>query len=754
MKKFPHHSIIAMCFCAGILPPSQLIAEQTTEPTTPLVFDWSAEALNVGDLTQDLSSFYTVMHNSGQLRTTQIEVLESDETITDAMRRTGVWPAWIQDSNLLMDALLCDINTKCSRTKKSSSFASLSGSIDGLAPTAGNWTIRAGDIVTIPDYRLVNSYVTQVNPIAVAEGRPRNAVTTGDFDTMYCGAVHGACGSEVKALSWEQNTRPPIVYYDASSPNESAEKSKFVPIAIRDYYKSPNAAFELVAIPRVKFENEPEVSVTSGGTTLSNGTSLTDFKKSLGANALLPGGVQFEQGGGDDLSRLDAIESASFQLMNFSLSDDEKARIFADSPKKSLNIFHVDHKANFENCFFAQFQDFEFRSWKITYTDDVGIDPVDAAKCNLKVANKVHPSEHGTHTLGILAKYLSSGLFDSDDPLISIRHFSVEYDDAGNITNADKLLAFLGEAEVAAPAVNTIFSISMSWEEQDLKPISDKILSLSHIPFIVAAPRLENDDRCSRSPAALRVGNDPAKHIISVVAYDLEEKGESWRVGQMDGAGYGDTCHDFGAIGVGVGPWGADKIGVGKGSSQATPIAAAVAGHVLSMSHDRISPEDLAARLVSTGSYQSDLQELALGGMLDFGIAIAIEDDILHTVDDCKYVGKIRSVKLDTGVNASLSMKRLHHGSGSLPDVRARELLRLKRLTLDGELSNVRFWSVHETVQDLFSDVVEISAKHQRHRKLIFDVFETYGEQCKPVGIQEFVFSEVSDVINSKVGSN
>jgi hypothetical protein len=222
----------------------------------------------------------------------------------------------------------------------------------------------------------------------------------------------------------------------------------------------------------------------------------------------------------------------------------------------------------------------------------------------------------------------------------------------------------------------------------------------------------------------------------------------------MNGAGYGDTCHDIGAIGVGVGPIGSNKIGIGKGSSQATPIAAAAAAHILAMSQEDMSPESLASRLVSTGSYQSSLETLAIGGMLDFGNAITIDDDILHTINGCKYIGKIRGLRLDTGAQASLSMRRLYHGSGSLPDVRARELLRLKRLTLDGELSNVRFWSVHESVPNLFSSVVEISTKHQRHRSLKFNVFEAFGEGCKPVGIQEFGLQEIMDVINSKVGNN
>ena len=98
-------------------------------------------------------------------------------------------------------------------------------------------------------------------------------------------------------------------------------------------------------------------------------------------------------------------------------------------------------------------------------------------------------------------------------------------------------------------------------------------------------------------------------------------------------------------------------------------------------------------------------------------------------------------------------MKRLHHGSGSLPHVRARELLRLKRLTIDEELSNVRFWSVHEATPSLFSSIVETSTRHQRHRRLNFSVFEAQGDSCKPAGIHEFGLSEVLDVINSKVGN-
>lgn len=742
------YSIATLFSLAGFV-----CAEEAETMPMAVEFDWSADALSLGDLTEDLSTFYTVMHNSGQLRTTQIEINSEDSTITDAMRRAGVWPSWIEDSNLLMDALLCDLNEKCSRSKMPSSSVSLNETVDGFAPTSGRWTIRAGDTVTIPDYQLVSSYIAQVSPVTGSGAKPKNAIPNSNFDSMYCAALYGNCSPDVPTLSWDQESRPPVLFYEAEPSNTSSSLADPRIAQLKNYYSNPNSPFELVAVPTVRFAKDPQVSLTADGEALPNGTLFSDFKSGIGANALLPASVQFENLDDEKTEMMQSIDDAAERLMNFSLSQSDQSKLI-DYPRRSLSIYHVDRQANFDNCFFAKFQNIQFKSWKESYSDGVDIPLIASQECKLSFANKVNEWEHGTHTLGLLARFLSTGLFDSDDPLISIHHFPVEYDAAGNITNADKLLAFMGEAAASAPLIPTVFSISMSWDENDLKPVSQKILDLTNIPFIVAAPRLENDDRCSRSPAALRVGNNPAKHVISVVAYDLLESEDVWQARRMDGAGYGDTCHDIGAIGVGVGPVGANKIGVGKGSSQATPIAAAAAAHIMSFSSEGISPENLAARLVSTGSFQSTLDTLALGGMLDFGNAITIDDDILHTTNGCKYIGKINAIRLDTGARASLSMKRLHHGSGSLPDVRARELLRLKRLTLDGELSNVRFWSVHEAVPSLFSSVVEISTRHQRHRRLIFNVFEAHGNFCKPTGVQEFSLSEVSDVINSKVGNN
>lgn len=714
---------------------------QKQDAANPQRFFWVQDVTNRDEVQRELSRLYVELHERNVLPSRPVTIGKGD-TPADVMIRGGAWPQWLDGRiELALDAALCDMNPDiCTRRTVAASPTKGGGellTVGKTRATPGDWSAAwPGKTLLVPDVKMSLDYAVVIRvPRKVGLNRSdAEIVRTSDFLQLFCrqfpdNAEH--CRSRNEKGAWEPTE--PIVYQYSNDGGFDPDDFKAVsnPNLLRKL-GGDGGGPKLLALPRLNLEINIEEQKLQ---------TIVQDSEAISIRGLI-----------DKAPELEATSDAELADMRNGFKDDEGKPLIhwsSDQPVRNVRIVHVDEKADLDHC---MFRDLAMRGllklqvWDSAARDFVPIDfepeiastePVaGAVPCGTLNPHALPQGNHGTHTLGLLAKLATAGDFPELAPdaspeqahvwPVTIMHVPSANSDVG----AREMIRALERATLAWP---DIVSMSLSWPSAGNGQIATVVRENLRFSLVIAAAGNQGErDRCSRLPACL----DDAANVVSVVALEPDESGA---LKLNDQSNAGAKHHDIGAVARNiVGPIQGDMTGTMTGTSQAAPMVAATASYLMRQGVDDHLP--VRRRLLSTAGLQDDLLPFARVTIINAARAVDITHDHVELRDKCRMRGKLKRIG---GISPILSVS-VSDDAVSQDQIDWRTVLRLFRRPANGD---------HMIMHMLRSNLIQrdyglSSADLNREVTFIAEEMRECPTRAEEP-VQKFNLDEVSDLIIS-----
>lgn len=714
-------------------------------------FNWRQEVISRDEVQKELARLYVSLHEQNTLPK-RFETIQSGDKISDVLIRSGAWPQWLKNyAPKILDSLLCDLNSDiCDRKIRSASkkyIAKDLATISGTLVSTGNWTgAWPGRKLVVPDVTLRLDYdfgIRAKDEINLSK-TPVTFQQTADFFQLFCRKFPtntAYCGSRVEKGGWAANE--PIIYRFID--DGKVDLNRFKKVADPSFLQkvgSKDSEKWLVAIPTL------DVDMAIENIKLE---SLVIDSKQLSDRILIQRSAKTE-----------SMERNNHGLKLMGLIEGN-GELFSpwqnDMPVRPIRIVHVDEEAQLDHCVFrklVQSGRLRLKRWAgdgtfedVTFppaepdveisslpspaieVSAVDIEAVDTGSTLLQPVSSVDgdiilegPSDvalvsevpdcgkfnpvvlaqgnHGTHTLGLLARLALAG--DRKPPLpvansaggeppVTIYHIPVP-------NGPDKTRALTDTLELLAIHSPDLVNISLSWPRPGSTPLVEAIKRYRRsVLFIAPAGTGDEEVSCSIVPACIKSDN-----VISVVALDHKEDGS---LSILPGTNIGAAFHDIGAIGADlVAPVAGDQTGALSGTSQAAPVVTSVVSYLMRMGIRDF--KQIKRRLVTTAVLDSHLLHASSATLINARLALDFTHDFVRLADGCEMVGRyddlsggieIRSTARETGasehrIEVSEIMRIFYNDATDtrlIMDIPDRELrqqnYRLKAEDLDREMN-------------------------------------------------------------------
>lgn len=310
-------------------------------------------------------------------------------------------------------------------------------------------------------------------------------------------------------------------------------------------------------------------------------------------------------------------------------------------------------------------------------------------------------SQHGTHTLGILAARANdkagAGLLSMASGIEYV-FVPVDMDRLGRrdgivagtaalqtpITETDRLtyrhLWAAAISEVREPDSVVNMSLTYQVDRFDLDPIWREIKKTDDkVLWVVAAGNYgdnANEGMCNVLPACLR----KAPNVLSVVAVERNLNGKFWPLQTEDEiqTNHGSEFFDLAAPGRNI--WSTvneDGYAAADGTSPATVVATAAAA--LLRATRPMTPKQTIERLIYTSDLSGDLTEASFGGVVNPILALSHRKHVIRTKKH-SCVLTTDTVPLENNPELrilSISGEDSYHDQGKHYDISWREILRI-----------------------------------------------------------------------------
>jgi subtilisin family serine protease len=615
--------------CAGSQP---VISQIASNPPQHVVGDTLMTTTNTDleDLGQQLTTIYLSLYNSKPLSRLAIrsEAVPVDVgadkpiTIEYVLRHLGLF--FGKTFSVKLDSLACDLNRYrvssrglpiCTRNRIDASPEkrnTLTEHVSGFVPSKGEWSLRPGDIINIPDAHLEPDvdWPKQRKP-------PNIGIESIVMEQL------GGCAK------WDLSCKQQIARYNGF-PDEDAAQQLFDPSYTGDIRLPVKTVTFFTNLATQEEKQKDRGHVTSG---LPNDVEQAlrplplpkVLMNAIGRNlvgTIRPNGFSSPNAivVGKDLQTNEAVRYRE-SLMK-SIQFPFRTLPFADGFDRSVVIGILDSAADSAHCAFDDMQRIHINNGTFTVLSTVG-EPV--AKCNrMPVELKGKDVDHGTHVLGIIAARYPN---NSDPQIWGLNPYAdiiMGAIDFNRIAADDKAARFLKSSIVNHNAAVVNLSFGYRMEAADVEtPIQDILLNVianaeATTLFVAAAGNAGMDETriCDIRPACFDLPN-----LISVAALENDDQRPTLLNEEVNGkqelrTNYGQKIH-IAAMGRNVfSTIHNGYFGLMSGTSQAAPQVAAVAS-LLYSKYGNLAPIVVKNRLIYCSDTNSSFDEKLFGGRLN-----------------------------------------------------------------------------------------------------------------------------------------
>ncbi|MER8817750.1 S8 family serine peptidase [Mesorhizobium sp. M0142] len=601
----------------------------------PQEFRWKANPLQKRSASEQITSLYFALRNSGKLSTRWVRY-DTRVQLSDFVSHSSFG---VGTSTLGLDALLCDLNQNyCHRdiTQVAAKEDDLLGHLSGTNITQPNWLFKAvqGTVIClqVPDIDVeVGKEIAKVSEVAPVVSPPQVHIVN-DCQKFPFGQI---CVPRAEYTGPLVKQNDFVLGLFKSGGDDLAWIRTFtvnikVPVTPYNSYRQAGSAFSTIFTGAGRYYDFGyyKLSLNIGEFISSLGTVKLESVMDASANSVL------------DMNATPYIYTARGKLLKWTVGGPSRTIISVIDAQA-----HIDH-CGFDSTVLVDASDFiSHRAKKQSVTkgtcNGAGVAPDEA--------------EHGTHVLGMFTAVPANATANN---LVRLPNYGVLYFPLNmlqmrtSLAYRDALAAWIKEAAYIGKV--SVFNLSWSYipempgNSKFRDPIKEAIEELKDRALFVVAAGQEGVDaspaddanRCAILPACY-----DGENVVSVVAVEQHDNND---VVPIQSNGVLET--NVGARFFSVSAPGRNVISTVQtqnfsamsGTSQAAPMVSAAAAQLFALRNFR--PVEVKERIIATSELHASLLEISMGGIPNVPSALNSDKEFFQIASGCEQI--VRSSKL------------------------------------------------------------------------------------------------------------